>query len=181
MSPLVTGLSVYNAASKTYNEFKNGNGNTKANIAGNLVGDVAQLFIGTGELKAATKVIEISKIVEGTDILADVGKVGKVASEAEGGLNLYKFHSIEAGAETGWKTGDRFLNLPDKGSPRLNWKQNKSRLLDEMKTGSPIYDSFRNADGSLIKTNGFLNKERNLLKSKGWKYNSFKGAWVLPH
>ncbi len=179
-SPLVTGLSVYNAASQTYDEFKNGNGDTKANIAGNVVGDVAQLFIGTGELKAATKVVEISKIVEETEILADIGKAGKLTSEAEGGLNLYKFHSIEVAAETGWKTGDRFLNLP-KATSKLTWKQNFRLLRQEIKSGKPIYDSYRNVDGTLKETGGFLNLERNYLKSRGWKYSSNDGAWMSPH
>lgn len=49
-----------------------------------------------------------------------------------------------------------------------------------MKRREPIYDSYRNADGTLIKTNGFLQKERNVLKFRGWKYSPEKGAWLPP-
>jgi hypothetical protein len=48
------GLNLGISAVNTYNDFKSGNADVKANIAGNLVGDIAQLFIGTGEVKAAS-------------------------------------------------------------------------------------------------------------------------------
>lgn len=41
-----------------------------------------------------------------------------------GGLNLFKFGSPQPTTSSGWRIGDRFLNLPNRGSPQLNWKQN---------------------------------------------------------
>ena len=57
---LMLGLNLGISALNTYNNFKSGNADVKANIAGNLVGDIAQLFIGTGEVKAASYAMEAS-------------------------------------------------------------------------------------------------------------------------
>ncbi|NLT50107.1 MAG: hypothetical protein GXX85_04225, partial [Ignavibacteria bacterium] len=99
---------------------------------------------------------------------------------AKGGLNLFKKGSEQALKPTGWKEGDRFLNLPNKGTPQLNWKQNYGALRNEMRAGKPIYDSYRLPNGELIPTSGFLNAERSVLQSRGWIYNANKGAWLTP-
>ena len=70
------------------------------------------------------------------------------------------------------------LHLPNQGLPKANWKANSGALRLEMKKGQPIFDSFRNSNGSLKETGGFLNLERNLLIDRGWKYNSDLGAWL---
>jgi hypothetical protein len=49
-----------------------------------------------------------------------------------------------------------------------------------MGRGKPIFDSFRSSNGNLIPTGGFLNAERGLLQSRGWIYNSVRGAWLPP-
>ena len=51
--PVETGKALYKAAKNTYNDFVDGDADKRANILGNLVGDVAQAFIGTGEAKLA--------------------------------------------------------------------------------------------------------------------------------
>ncbi|MDD5150456.1 MAG: FG-GAP-like repeat-containing protein [Flavobacterium sp.] len=98
-----------------------------------------------------------------------------------GGLNLFKFGSQEAETDIGWKSGDRFLNMNDQGTPKLNWKQNSGFLRSEMNLGKPIFDSYRLPNGNLIPTRGFLNAERYLLQSRGWNYNQGNGAWMPPH
>ncbi len=110
------------------------------------------------------------------------GLFAKSAAEggAEGGLSLFKFKSAQAEATTGWKTGDRFLNMFDQGSPKLNWKQNSGFLRREMGVGNPIFDSYLKADGTLQQTRGFLNAERYLLESRGWNFNTGTGAWMPP-
>jgi hypothetical protein len=55
------------------------------------------------------------------------------------------------------------LHLPNKGSPKANWKANSGALRKEMQSGKPIFDSYKLPNGDLIKTKGFLNAERNLL------------------
>ncbi len=112
-----------------------------------------------------------------------------------GGLNLFRagpdgLSTREAAA--GWREGDRMLNLPNQGSPRANWTQNASRLREEMGKGQPIFDSYRDPStglqiraGQLLDLEnraggGFLNAERRLLESRGWKYNPSTGAYHPP-
>jgi hypothetical protein len=106
---------------------------------------------------------------------------GENVDEAEqGGLNLFKWKHETSTTETGWKEGDNFLLLPDKGSPKANWKQNSGRLREAMGEGKPIFDSYREPNGELIPAKGFLRAERNLLETHGWKYNPETGAWHPP-
>jgi hypothetical protein len=54
------------------------------------------------------------------------------------------------------------------------WAVNQSKLLDVMKLNKPIRDA-----SSLDDLGGFyLNRERDLLRSSGWKYES--GVWQPP-
>jgi hypothetical protein len=103
----------------------------------------------------------------------------KSATIAEpGGLNLFKWKHPASTRATGWKEGDYFLHLPNQGSTKANWIQNSSRLRAEMRKGNPIFDPFRDAaTGQQITTPGFLNAERNLLETHGWRYNPQTGAY----
>jgi len=98
----------------------------------------------------------------------------------EGGLNLFKWGDKTSTTIRVWKAGDRFLHLPNQGTPKLNWAQNASRLRLEMSKGKAIFDSYRYPNGNLIPTRGFLNAERNLLQSHDWWYNPKAGAWFPP-
>jgi hypothetical protein len=106
----------------------------------------------------------------------------KNAAQAErGGLNLFKWNHPTSTTATGWREGDYFLHLPNQGSTKKNWIQNSSRLRTEMRKGNPIFDSFREvATGQQIPTRGFLNAERNLLETHGWRYNPQTGAYYPP-
>lgn len=73
MQPDVASLP-YQAASSKYNEFKNGNANQKAEIAGSLTVDIVEMFFGGGVIKASTKVIQISKVVKEAEVLTKVEK-----------------------------------------------------------------------------------------------------------
>jgi len=61
--------------------------------------------------------------------------------------------------------------LPDKGSPKLNWKQN-SGVLRSFADGRPIID----VSPYPMKNAGFLGAERNLLSNRGYKY--MDGFWL---
>jgi hypothetical protein len=99
----------------------------------------------------------------------------------KGGLVLFKWGDETSTTAKGWKQGDRFLHLPNKGSPKANWKQNAGRLREEMGRGNPIFDSYRNpVTGAQTSTGGFLNAERMLLESRGWRYNPLTGAYHPP-
>ncbi len=97
-----------------------------------------------------------------------------------GGLNLFKWNHPTSVKATDWKSGDYFLHLPDRGSPKANWIQNASRLRAEMRKGKLIFDSYREANGQLIPARGFLKAERDLLQNHGWEYSPFTGAWHPP-
>ncbi len=110
-----------------------------------------------------------------------VRKAQKLATRGKGGLNLFKWGDKTSTTAKGWKEGDRFLHLPNKGSPKANWKQNSGRLRQEMNRNEPIFDSYRNpATGQQIPTKGFLNAERQLLETRGWQYNPSTGAYHPP-
>ena len=65
--------------------------------------------------------------------------------------------------------------LPNLGSPKANWKQNSGVLRQEMNRGQPIRDA------SVGDTAGqFLNAERNLLRDRGWIFDSNTGCWNPP-
>lgn len=65
--------------------------------------------------------------------------------------------------------------LPDQGSPKANWKQNSGVLRQEMAKGKPIRDA------SPGDTSGqFLNAERNLLRDRGWTFDSKTNYWNPP-
>lgn len=107
----------------------------------------------------------------------------------KGSASLYKWGAEQT--KRAQADGHRFLDLPNQGSPKANWKQNSGKLREEMNRGEPIYDTYRNPDGTLIparsidpetgKTTGqFLEAERNLLRDRGWNYDPSTGAWHPP-
>ncbi len=50
-----------------------------------------------------------------------------------------------------------------------------------MGNGNPIFDSFLNStSGNQIPTGGFLNAERKLLESRGWRFNNGTGSYHPP-
>jgi RHS repeat-associated protein len=121
----------------------------------------------------------IKRGVEHADEAVDLLKTTKRADK--GGLNLFKWREKSSSKATGWKEGDNFLHLPNKGDRKAKWKRNSGQLREEMRKGKPIYDSYRDpATGKQIPTGGFLNAERKLLESRGWKYNPSTGAYHPP-
>jgi hypothetical protein len=116
---------------------------------------------------------------------------GNTAQSLQGGLNIFKFGAPQTELSTGWKSGDYFLHLPNKGTPKLNWKANYGALRREMNLGKPIFDSYRNASGIRLParvwdpvkfkyTGEFLNAERYIFESRGWMYNVNSGSYMPP-
>jgi len=124
-------------------------------------------FTGGGEAAASTKIG--AKFVE------------------KGGLHLFKWKDGTSLLKPFNKEGDHFLYLSNRGSEKANWKQNSGYLREAMRSGNPIFDSYTKSSGELIKEglingkkNTFINAERYLLESRGWKYNASTGAWHAP-
>ncbi|MCC7488628.1 MAG: hypothetical protein IT485_03185, partial [Gammaproteobacteria bacterium] len=63
----------------------------------------------------------------------------------------------------------------DLGSPQANWKRNSGVLREEMRRGQPIRDASPGDSGGV-----FLNAERNLLRDRGWTFDSNSGYWMPP-
>lgn len=104
-----------------------------------------------------------------------------VSTTTKGGLTLFKWKAPTSLTGKGWKEGDNFLFLIDKGTAKLNWKQNSGLLRQAMSKRNPIFDSLVDPKTGLqIKTSGFLNAERNLLQNQGWRYNSTTRAYHPP-
>ncbi len=106
----------------------------------------------------------------------DVGIVGNKLSGApvtkEGTTVIGRVQDLK-----NLKPGEKSLlnRLPDKGNPKANWKQNSGVLRQEMGKGKPIRDA------SSGDTSGqFLNAERNLLRDRGWTFDSKTNDWMPP-
>ena len=146
----------------------------KEPLAASELADFAE-FIDDGFINPYTVVVSNYKgVIE--NVVDDV--VAKTSTQ--GGLNLFKWGTPQIEKVTSWKTGDYILNLPNKGTPKLNWKANYGALRREMGLGKPIFDSYRLPNGNLIPTGGFLNAERSILQGRGWIYYPNSGAWVPP-
>jgi RHS repeat-associated protein len=65
--------------------------------------------------------------------------------------------------------------LPNRGNPRANWAQNAGVLRQAMRRGLPIRDASPNDE-----LGPFLNAERNLLRSSGWKFDRATSLWMPP-
>jgi hypothetical protein len=83
--PINAGKAIGKAVSDGYSKFKKGDADVKANIAGNVVGDVAQLFIGAGEVKAGLEAVRGAKVTEEISVIAKVEAVA-----AKGGMTAYE-------------------------------------------------------------------------------------------
>jgi hypothetical protein len=98
---------------------------------------------------------------------ADVAVIGKVDDLA--GYTL--------------RPGERTLlnQLPNQGSPRLNYLQNDRVLRTEIGRGVPIRDvSVDPVTGALRNNTGFLRAERNILTNHDWAFDPKSGYWYPP-
>ena len=106
----------------------------------------------------------------GVDVLP-VGKLTKLRKAAETTVigRVKDLQNIKSGETS------LLSRLADKGSPKANWKQNSGVLRQEMSKGRPIRDA-----SSGDKTGQFLNAERNLLESRGWRFDKSTNFWNPP-
>lgn len=93
--------------------------------------------------------------------VAALAKETGKAAEHEGGLVIGKLDDLAK--ETGWRTGDHTLHLPPRPPGPERW--------DAIDKGQPIRDI------SPTKAGGFLDRERQLLRQNGWKFDPKTGLW----
>jgi len=89
-----------------------------------------------GELMGIAGGMAIGKVV-GAVAGAVAGWFGRGAAE-EGGVVIGRTSELGEGA---LGPGEKTLNLPDLGDPKVNWAQNSSRLREAMAEGKPIRDA----------------------------------------
>ena len=105
-------------------------------------------------------------VATGVAAKSETAVIGKVA-DLEKGVGANEYTLLD--------------QLPDMGSPKLNWKQNSGVLRKVMSRGQPIRDASVGADGQLIQYPGsFLNSERYLLQDRGWSFDPKSGYWMPP-
>jgi RHS repeat-associated protein len=113
-------------------------------------------------------------VVAGVGILP-VGKFGRLVIGKMG--DIRDIGKLKRGEYTLPGQG----RLPDRGSPKANWRQNASELRKEMKRGQPIRDaSVDPKTGALRNNTGFLKAERDMLASRGWRYDQKTSNWSPP-
>jgi hypothetical protein len=116
---------------------------------------------------------EEEAVTEGASVVTS-SLAGSGAKEAEekGGLVIGKMEDLAK--SDGWRAGDHTLNLPPLPDGPGQWEQNERELLNAMSKGQPIREV------SPLKGGGFLDKERDVLRSQGWKYDSGTNVWSPP-
>jgi hypothetical protein len=67
------------------------------------------------------------------------------------------------------------LSWPATATTKSEWKINSGLLRQEMRKMVPIRDASPGNNGGM-----YLNAERNLLESRGWKYDAATGYWKPP-
>ena len=170
-----SGLSNYTHNPLARSRFRDNAGDFWASL------DNAKSFNYIGFASLRTSIQGVSSALSSSKQALQYSSKVSVPKGTEGGLNLFKWKAPTSLKETGWKEGDHFLNLPNKGNAKANLKQNSSRLREEMRKGNPIYDSHIDPKtGKQITTDGFLNAERNLLQNQGWRYDSATRAYHPP-
>jgi hypothetical protein len=84
------------------------------------------------------------------------------------GKDLAKADALKMGEyKLSWES-----KLPDY---KAEWKENAGRLRTAMQEGQPIRDVSPGDIGG-----PFLNAERNLLRDRGWTFDSTKNYWFPP-
>lgn len=108
-----------------------------------------------------------------------IGK-GNLTAENSGQLNLHKFGKPESYDPANLRPDNYSLYLPNQRGYKPNWKQNSGSLRSAMRLNKPITDTYRDPQGNLIVTKGFLGAERAALSAAGWKYEPRVGSWIPP-
>ncbi|AFK85431.1 MULTISPECIES: peptidoglycan-binding protein [Thermoanaerobacterium] len=85
--PAETVNAIKNETVKTYNEFKNGDANTKAKILGDITGEVALSVIGTKGIDKVAKAVKevgvIARTAEAAETVDDAAKAEKIVCTVE--------------------------------------------------------------------------------------------------
>lgn len=139
--------------------------------------------VGTGERLIAVGTL-LADLSGASDVLGAAKGAGRlirmvespVLAEARAAKTLVigRGKALDAAGAVG--SGEYRLQWPSKWPDvQAEWKENAGRLRAAMRQGKPIRDiSPGDSDGL------FLNLERHLLTSRGWRYDGNTGYWMPP-
>jgi len=145
--------------------------------AGPLRPSGSALLAAEGRTAQAAGKTAAKESVEVANKAQETGRKLKAVEEAKkcpcpedaGGLIIGKLEDLEK--DTGWRPGDRTLNLPPLPPGPERWNQNAKALQDAINEGKPIRDV------SPAKGGGFLDRERQLLRDNGWTFDPNTNLW----
>ena len=158
----------------SYHKFTNASGDDQANMVGEGVGDVLQIFVGSGEVKGLLQAVKIVKLADESipviKIIEEGAEAGGLAEDAakSGTSVLGKFPDyLELASELEAKRFDIPPNIWNKMTEAERWVAN-TKFLDRMiARGDKIVLSNRVID---IKTvTGTFRKELDYLVGKGYR------------
>ena len=153
-----------------------------------IVGAIANVAIGYGIAVASGCEYSVqSAMIDAALGFVGAGLVGKAAKFVKLRQKVFKSKAVigkvdDLNAPGALKPGENTLlkHLPNQGNPKANWRQNSSVLRREMNKSKPIRDASVKPGGMLRDNTGFLRAERNLLRNKGWTYDSSTSTWSPP-
>jgi len=151
------------------NDWQSGNA---GRAAGRATFEVGSLALGIGALAKAAK---LRFALRAADEAAAVGEAAgrQMAiirfADDPGGLVIGKMDDLRV--TTGWRVGDRTLNLPWLPRGPGRWLQNAQRLQHAISEGFPIRDISPTAGG------GYLDMERRLLVQNRWGFDPATSLW----
>lgn len=106
---------------------------------------------------------------------AAAARLAKQTNTAKGGERLVIGRGRDLAKDNALGSGEFKLQWPPTESAKSEWKINSGLLRQEMRNMRPIRDA------SMGDTRGmYLNVERNLLESHGWKLGKDTELWIPP-
>ncbi len=131
------------AANGAVHKFKTGNSRVKANMIGNVVGDVAQLAIGTGEVKVATESVKVAEIV------GDVEKVSEVADAVKSSeyIDISGKNSVR-NIQTDVTPGEFGSNLEQSGFEKATTSDGKATTYTKGDAKYSVHESPQTSRGT---------------------------------
>jgi RHS repeat-associated protein len=109
-------------------------------------------------------------VARGVQVISRLGTATRIETTVIGKLEDLK----------SLRPGEKPITWPNRGSHKTNWKANSGLLRQAMGRGRPIRDASVDSSGNLINNTGFLRAERNLLQSRGWRFDPSTTNWHPP-
>jgi hypothetical protein len=125
--------------------------------------------LGNAKIKYSLNGLSV-KSIEGGSQQLEFGFSGKLQNPQ---FVIYKWEDLKANPSK-LGTDESKLFLPDLGNSAVNWAQNEQRLMSAINIGKPIHDL------SPEFTNGYLQREREMLKFHNWTYDPYTSYWNPP-